>query len=131
MIIVITLVSCTSRHKAVIVIVLFVIYVVVTSATGIRSTNGNGPFSNSLQRLFQSEFEWEVLVMNISFHSFRRHNSLPQQKIGTYSRFEQETEGSSIMIGPLVRNSKNTQPFLKISTTIFTCIKQCFRNSCH
>ena len=70
MIIVVTLVPFTYRHKAVIiVIVLFIIYV-ITIATGIRSTKGNKPVSNSLQPLFQSEFECEVFVMNISFHSF-------------------------------------------------------------
>ena len=71
MIIVVTLVPGTYRHKAVImVIVLFTIYVVINIATGIRSTKGNRPVSNSLQPLIQSEFECEVFLMNISFHSF-------------------------------------------------------------
>ena len=36
---------------------------------GVRSTEDDWPVSNSLQLLFQSESQFEVVAMNISFHS--------------------------------------------------------------
>ena len=72
MIIVEILSACTYRHKVLtIIIVVFIDYVVIAIATGVRSTKGNRPVSNSLQLLFESESQLEVFAMNISFHSYK------------------------------------------------------------